>query len=185
MDLQLKPVLISGVMHKTGNSPPGMLPARAKYMTKDLYRLADYYRIEFKFPSDVFDVMLNKGSLKAQRLLTATKSNESDHVEELSRQLFRRVWLKNEDITEDGSLREACNASNMPADLSEKFLAMTSNENIKDQLKASTSEAIEHGAFGLPVFVIEHNGKQQMMFGSDRLFLLAHYLGENWPLAKL
>lgn len=154
-------------------------------MTKDLYRLADYHGIEFKFPRDVLSIMLNNGSLNAQRLLTVTKSNSPEFLEELSRQLYRRLWLKDEDITEDSSLREACIASNMTADLTEKFINMTKDQNIKDLLKESTSEAIDYGAFGLPSIVVEHNKKPQLLFGSDRLFLLAHYLGENLPIAKL
>lgn len=181
----MKPVLISGVMQTTGNKPPGMLPSRANYMTKDLYRIAEYYKVDFKFPKDVFDRMFNKGSLKAQRLLAAISVTNPEHLEEVSRQLFRRIWLKDEDITEESSLKQACADANVPNELTSRLIEMTSDDNIKEILKKSTAEATDNGVFGLPSYVIEHNGKSQMMFGTDRLFLLAHYLGEKWPIAKL
>lgn len=38
--------------------------------------------------------MFQNGSLKAQRLLTAAKLTRPDHVEELSRQLWLRIWSR-------------------------------------------------------------------------------------------
>lgn len=39
-------------------------------------------------------MMFNKGSLSAQRLLTATKMSYPNYVENLSRALWTRVWSK-------------------------------------------------------------------------------------------
>ena len=38
------------------------------------------------------EVMFEKGSLSAMRLLTATKMTSQDHLEGLSRQLWNRIW---------------------------------------------------------------------------------------------
>ena len=43
---------------------------------------------------NVAEVMFEKGSLKAQRLLIAAKLNTPDVVEELSRQLWLRIWSR-------------------------------------------------------------------------------------------
>lgn len=152
-----------------------------RYVQEDLHRVAEYYNVAFKPPADVFNVMVNKGSLKAQRLLTVTRVNNPDYLETLSLQLFRRVWLTNEDVTEDSSLQEACHDSNIPAELADRFVAMTQSAEIKNELTRVTSEAVQMGVFGAPFFAIHHNGKENMLFGSDRMFLLAHYLGECWP----
>lgn len=34
-----------------GNKPPGLVPAKAMYMTRDLERLRDFYQIPFNHPS--------------------------------------------------------------------------------------------------------------------------------------
>ncbi|XP_039255739.2 glutathione S-transferase kappa 1-like [Styela clava] len=185
MDLQLKPALIAGIMQSTGNQPPGMLPARASYMTKDLYRLAEYYDVKFKFPTDVMNVMIVKGSMKAQRLLTAVKQECPEHLVNVSTQLYSRIYFNDQDITEDSSLREACLAANLSDETANKLVAMTSDPEIKEALKKTTNEAVSYGAFGLPSYVVEHNGKPQLLFGTDRLFLLAHYLDEKMPGSRL
>ena len=41
---------------------------------------------------NVSEVLFVKGSLSAMRLLTATKSTSQEHVEVLSRQLWKRIW---------------------------------------------------------------------------------------------
>ena len=37
-ELVYRPILLGGVMQATGNQPPATLPARAKYMPKDIAR---------------------------------------------------------------------------------------------------------------------------------------------------
>lgn len=82
-------------------------------MGRDLQRLARYYQLPLKLPSvrnaynnahlihllllllqDFADVMFNKGSLKAQRLLVAVKSACPEKLEDVSRQLSLRVWSR-------------------------------------------------------------------------------------------
>ena len=45
----------------TGNKPPGMVPNKFIYMTKDLNRLAGYFDVPLKSPSDPFEAMFKKG----------------------------------------------------------------------------------------------------------------------------
>ena len=89
-----------------------MVPAKATYMGKDIDRLAQYFQIPLKSPTVVFksqssshiknfkisqnpaEVLFKKGSLKAQRMLTAAKLTIPEHLEELSRQLWLRIWSR-------------------------------------------------------------------------------------------
>lgn len=48
----------------TGNKPPGVVPNKFMYMTKDMERLADYFNVPLAAPSDPFEVMFKKGTYK-------------------------------------------------------------------------------------------------------------------------
>ena len=94
------------------NRPPGMVPAKARYMETDVRRLSQYFQIPLKSPTVISEspsitltfnslhlqnpaeVMFVKGSLKAQRLLIAAKMTIPEHLEELSRQLWLRIWSR-------------------------------------------------------------------------------------------
>lgn len=45
----------------TGNKPPGQVPNKFLYMTKDLDRLAGYFGVPLQAPSDPFEAMFEKG----------------------------------------------------------------------------------------------------------------------------
>lgn len=81
-------------------------------MGKDLQRLRDYFqfpwsppsvsvgvwvcslKVEFLISQNVAEVMFNKGSLRAQRLLVATELSCPEKLEGLSRQLWLRIWSR-------------------------------------------------------------------------------------------
>ncbi len=44
-----------------GNRPPGMVPNKFHYMTKDLERASGYFAIPLYPPSNVFEAMFEKG----------------------------------------------------------------------------------------------------------------------------
>lgn len=46
----------------TGNKPPGLVPNKFMYMTKDMERLAEYFNVPLTAPSDPFEVMFKKGT---------------------------------------------------------------------------------------------------------------------------
>ena len=48
-ELVYRPFLLGGVMQATGNQPPATLPARGKYMPKDIGRWVRRYAIPFRF----------------------------------------------------------------------------------------------------------------------------------------
>ena len=48
-ELKLRPLFQGGVMKATGNSPPGMVPAKGKYMAADMARICKRYGLELHF----------------------------------------------------------------------------------------------------------------------------------------
>lgn len=52
----------------SGNKPPGLVPNKFMYMTKDLNRLAEYFDVPLQPPSDPFEAMFKKGTYDEQGL---------------------------------------------------------------------------------------------------------------------
>lgn len=183
IELKFRPAYLGGVMQGSGNKPPGLVPNKFKYMGKDLQRLSKYFDVPIGFPADPFEVMFTKGSLPAMRFVAAVQEREvggDQRVEQVSRELWMRIWSQDKDITLPESLAEAGMKAGLSASEVEETLKLSQSKQIKDTLKNSTEQALSYGAFGFPMAVCHINGKPQVFFGSDRFELMAHCIGEKW-----
>ncbi|KAM3614593.1 uncharacterized protein V6R79_016528 [Siganus canaliculatus] len=183
IDLKLRPAFLGGIMQASGNKPPGLVPNKFAYMGKDLVRISAYFDVPLQFPSDPFNAMFNKGSLAAMRFVSALQEKEKDGdkmVEKVSRELWKRIWSEDKDITEPKSLSEAAQKAGLSDDEIKDLLQRCNSKEIKDRLKSSTQSALDYGSFGLPMMVCHVDGKPEMFFGSDRFEVMAHCIGEKW-----
>ncbi|KAK5892193.1 hypothetical protein CesoFtcFv8_012596 [Champsocephalus esox] len=195
IELKLRPTFLGGVMQGSGNKPPGLVPNKFLYMTKDLNRLSEYFNVPLRSPSDPFEAMFQKGSLNAMRFVTAIQEKGKggdEQVERVSRELWRRIWYEDKDITEPASLSEAGIKAGLSDSEIKELLELSNSKEIKNKLKSSTQNSLDYGAFGFPLVVCHLNGKPELFFGSDRFELMAHCIGEKWlgplpdqPAAKL
>ncbi|XP_035866880.1 glutathione S-transferase kappa 1 isoform X2 [Phyllostomus discolor] len=163
-----------------GNKPPALLPRKAQYLTNDVKLLRQHIQVPLQFPKDFFSVILEKGSLTAMRFLTAVNMEHPEMLEKASRELWMRVWSRDEDITDPQSILAAAEKAGMSTQQARGLLEKTSAPQVKNKLKETTEAACKYGAFGLPVTVAHVDGQTHMLFGSDRMELLAHLLGEKW-----
>lgn len=182
IDLKLRPAFLSGIMQGSGNKPPGFVQNKYMYMAQDLRRLSGYFNVPLQMPSDPAEAMFRKGSLSAMRFVTAVqeKKGGDEKVEHVSRELWRRIWSEDKDITEPASLSEAAKKAGLSDSEIKELLSMCTSAAIKEKLKSSTQEALDYGSFGFPMIVCHVNGKPEMFFGSDRFELMAHVIGEKW-----
>uniref|UniRef100_A0A671MIA3 DSBA-like thioredoxin domain-containing protein n=1 Tax=Sinocyclocheilus anshuiensis TaxID=1608454 RepID=A0A671MIA3_9TELE len=123
-----------------GNRPPGMVPNKFNYMTTDLKRLSKYFGVHLSPPSNVFEAMFEKGTLNAMRFVTAVaeKKKEGDVlVEGVSRELWKRIWRTDQDITQPVSLTEAGLKAGLSPNEVEEILTLSNSQPIKDKLKIS------------------------------------------------
>lgn len=183
IELKLRPAFLGGVMQGSGNKPPGLVPNKFKYMGKDLQRLSKYFDVPIGFPADPFEAMFNKGSLPAMRFVAAVQEREvggDTQLEQVSRELWMRIWSQDKDITLPESLAEAGMKAGLSASEVEETLKLSQSKQIKDNLKKSTEQALSYGAFGFPMVVCHVNGKAEVFFGSDRFELMANCIGEKW-----
>ncbi|XP_069609742.1 glutathione S-transferase kappa 1-like [Ranitomeya imitator] len=180
INIHLCPAFLGAIMNATGNSPPAMVPKRGAYMTKDVERLTEFYQVPLRHPSNFFEVAIKKGSLSAMRFLAAVQMSHPEFLEEVSRQLWLRIWSEDKDITTPESIVQAAKKAGMSEDLAKKLLTTITTPEIKNKLKETTDKALEYGVFGMPSIVAHIDGKPELFFGSDRFELLAHLLGEKW-----
>ncbi|KAM6167071.1 glutathione S-transferase kappa 1 isoform 2-T2 [Erethizon dorsatum] len=168
IELQLRPSCIAAIMKDSGNKPPAVLPRKAQYMTKDLKRLKQHFQVPLRFPKDFNSVILKKGSLSAMRFLTAVNMEHPESLE------------KDEDIVDPQSILAAAQKAGLSTGKAQGLLEKSSTAQVKNQLKETTEAACKYGAFGLPITVAHVDGQTHMLFGSDRMELLAYLLGEKW-----
>ncbi|XP_044919029.1 glutathione S-transferase kappa 1 isoform X2 [Mustela putorius furo] len=171
------PLLLVGLR---GNQPPALLPRKAQYLRNDVRLLGQHVQVPVQFPKDFFSVILEKGSLSAMRFLTAVSMEHPEMLEKVSRELWMRVWSRDEDITEPQSILAAAEKAGMPSEQARGLLEKISTPKVKNKLKETTEAACKYGAFGLPITVAHLDNQTHVLFGSDRMELLAHLLGEKW-----
>uniref|UniRef100_A0A8C0DTQ9 Glutathione S-transferase kappa 1 n=1 Tax=Balaenoptera musculus TaxID=9771 RepID=A0A8C0DTQ9_BALMU len=131
-------------------------------------------------PTLIAGIMKDSGSLTAMRFLTVVKLEHPELLEKVSRELWMRIWSRDEDITEPQSILAAAEKAGMSTGQAQELLERVSTPQVKNQLKETTEAACKYGAFGLPVTVAHLDDETYMLFGSDRMELLAHLLGEKW-----
>ncbi|XP_046642244.1 glutathione S-transferase kappa 1-like [Daphnia pulicaria] len=180
MDLVLRPFFLGGVMKATGNKPPMTVASKGMYMQKDLLRNADYFGINIKLIDDPYNVLVQKGSLKAMRFLTSINLHCPVYLENVSRELWQRIWSIGEDITEEDSFKLAAKNAQMNEIDIENCLKRMDEPETREALKKTTEEAVDYGAFGAPTIVVHAKEGPELFFGSDRFPLIAQLLKEVW-----
>jgi len=113
-------------------------------MFSDLQRSSGYFGVPLTAPAN-FPI----NTILAQRLLTVTKQSKPDHLEDLSRTLWKNLWGgAGGDITRPEDLLKCCVQVGISADEAKGLLESTQEQAVKDALKDVTEDAVKRGAFG-------------------------------------
>ncbi len=187
MSLRLKPFLIGGVFKESQNRSNLSITNKFEYMCKDLDRINKYYKIPIVMPKNFAEIALKKTTLKTQRFITAIDLiTKGDKTEQISRQLWKRVFVTHEDVTLPDSLREAAKKAAVSEEVVEKAIVSMEENEVKEKLRSNTSEALSYGAFGAPTIVLHLTSGPEMVFGSDRMEIIGSLIGEKYlgPLEK-
>lgn len=162
-EIAWKPILVGGIFNTVNRSVyqsrEAPVPAKAKYLMKDLGDWARYYGLEILFPPTVFPV----NSVKALR--GALVALEHGKFREYSDLVFRRYWSDDRDISKDDVL--AAIVRDVGLDPKEYFEKIASQP-YKDRVRANTEECMARGGFGSPTMFVGDS----MFFGNDRLVLV-------------
>ncbi len=162
-DIVYRPMFLGAVMEATGNRPPATVKAKGKYLFADAQRWANHYSIPYamnpKFPQN---------TIKALRLALVAQQQGAFGL--LHQPLFDAMWAKQQDLSDESVLAGIISDAGLSA---HEMLPKIAADDIKDDLKANTAEAIDRGAFGAPTFFVG----EEMFFGNDRMDFVVEAIG--------
>lgn len=157
-----RPILVGGVFNAVNASVYAQranpVPAKGRYMVKDLRDWARHQGLDIRFPPSVFPV----NSVKAMR---ACCWLGQDCVP-FARAAFHAYWTQDRDISDDAVLRTVAGGAGVDTDA---MFAAIGEAAVKAQLRANTDELIARGGFGSPTIFV---GGDDMYFGNDRMVLV-------------
>ena len=161
-EIDFIPVLLGGIFKATGNQSPVAVPAKGKYMGRDLGRFVKRYGVPFRFNQHfpVNTIGLMRGAVYAKG---------TGHLAPYSAAMYRAMWVDNVDLNDPAKVAETITAAGLDA---ARFGAAIQDQAVKDQLKKNTEEAVQRGAFGAPTFFVG----DEMFWGQDRLDQVAEAL---------
>src|SRR5262249_6619282 len=134
------PVLYAALLDANGQLGPGEMPAKGRWMSKNLARKAVLLRVPLNPPA-----FLPFNPLLALRVtLLASQTAERDA---LIGALFRAVWVDGLHVSDAAVVERVANEVGLPG---AALVAQTQRPEIKEQLRSQTAEAVSRGVFGVP-----------------------------------
>lgn len=156
------PVLFAALLNAHGTVGPAEVPARRRYVMKDVARKAHRLGVPIDAPfAHPFNPLL---ALRVASLATG------DQQVRVIDALYRAVWAERRDITQASVVAEVSGAD---AGLVERA------GEAKDRLRAQTDEAIARGVFGVPTMIVD----DELFWGTDALEDLERFLRGEDPVA--
>ena len=159
-----KPILLGGVFKATGNNSPMAVPAKAHYSMIDLGRWSKLWDIPVQmnpyFPINTLNLM---------RLITAVQMYQPEQFLSVLTALFNAMFRNPRNLNDANELIQLGHELGFSA---EQLQAWLSDDQVKNQLKIRTEEAIERGVFGAPTWFVN----DEMYWGIDHLHFVENAL---------
>lgn len=163
-EIVFRPMLLGGVFKAVGGHSPAAEPIEAKrrHFAVELRRAVKHYGVPFQSPPG-FPV----NTLQIMR--TAHAALRDGVFETFHAAVFRAFWAEGQGVGDLRIFASVLAAAGLDA---ERLLAASLDPGVKAELRETTEEAVERGAFGAPTFFLE----DEMFFGADRLPFLERAL---------
>lgn len=163
-ELVYKPMLLGGVFQATKNAPPITIPSKGRFMLQDLQRFARRYQVPMQF-NPYFPI----NSLNLMRGAVAVQLRMPERFDTYVAAVFKAMWVDALNLGDLAVLGKVLSEAGFDT---QALLALTAEQEIKDQLKATTEEAVKRGVFGAPSMFVGN----ELFFGQDRLDFVAEAL---------
>ncbi|OYX39925.1 MULTISPECIES: 2-hydroxychromene-2-carboxylate isomerase [unclassified Sphingomonas] len=154
------PVLLGGLFKLTGNQAPMLafatIPHKLAYERLEMERFItrhglNAFRMNPHFPVNTLQLM---------RLAVAASAD--DVLSAYAEAMFHFMWEEPRKLDDPAVIAATLMEAGLPAD---RLMARAQEPEIKAALLANTQAAYEHGAFGIPSFMVG----DALYFGKDRL----------------
>ncbi|MBT9505773.1 2-hydroxychromene-2-carboxylate isomerase [Rhodoferax sp.] len=158
-----KPVLFAALLKHHGQLGPAEIPAKRDWTYRQVLWLAHSQGVDLQLPAAH---PFNPLALLRLAVACEARGLPNRYVCET---VFRHVWRGGADATDAARLQALTTQLSPQRDVN--------CDEVKQQLKAHTEEAIAAGVFGVPTFAVD--GK--LFWGFDALPMLRDYLhGDAW-----
>ncbi len=152
-----RPMLLGGVFKATGNASPATVPAKGRWMFRDLTRWAKRYDVPF-----VHNPHFPVNTLTLMRIATGLQVSRPAEFARYCDASFGAMWCDSHNLGDPAQLAATLAQAGFDA---EATLALAARADVKTRLIATTDEAVARGVFGAPSFFVG----DQLFFGQDRL----------------
>jgi 2-hydroxychromene-2-carboxylate isomerase len=162
------PVVFGALLGAHGTRGPAEVPAKRRYLVKDVYRKARRAGVPFTLPpAHPFNPLL---ALRASSL-----AMPEDARRRLIDALFAAVWATGEGLEAPGSVARIASSVGLDGEAIERA---ASESDGKARLRAQTDEALAAGVFGVPTVAVDG----ELFWGVDALDPLDSYLEQREPV---
>ena len=154
------PALLGGIFKATGNRSPAEayagVPSKLRYEGKETQRFVrkhgiTEYAMNPHFPVNTLQIM--RGAVAAQKLGV---------FEEYVDAVYRAMWVDGRKMDDPVVIEAALTAAHLPA---AALITAMGDPQVKQTLIANTEDAVAHGVFGSPSFLVG----DELFYGKDRL----------------
>ena len=152
-ELHWHPVLLGGIFRSVGGAQvpmQHMSVPKAHLNILDLQRWSDVWACPLNFPAEH-----PRRTVSTMRLLVATPHEQRP---ELTRRLYKAYWEDGVDLADRTVLDSIAREFGIDP-------SVIDSQDARDALFATTAEAVDHGAFGVPAMVVDG----RLYWGQDRL----------------
>jgi len=162
LKVNYKPVALGPLLNHWQIKGPGEVTPKREFLLKQMLRYSEAHNIPFTTPkTHPFN------SLYALRL--SMKGVAGEHQERVIASFWKAGWQARIDMGEPDELLKVLRENDLPAD---ELYEKSFSREAKVELKNNIAEAISHGAFGVPSFVIDG----ELFWGNDSMTDLKNFI---------
>lgn len=171
-NIVVRPILFAGLLKAHGHVGPAEIPAKRRYIFRDVMRRAGEYGLMLQGPpAHPFN------PLKALRIATAINTDTQRRAFAVN--VMNAAWSAGQDLNDDSVLDKIAREVGLEPDWCRKAINDT---DVKEKLITATQQAVDGDIFGVPTFRVGN----ELFWGDDSVDdLVRHIEGHAVDETKL